>query len=83
MGDKTNYKNLFIFGFFGSFIFYLISNFGVWAVGDLYAKNLEGLINCYFLALPFFKNTVISTFIFSYGVFFANYFYKKAQFKNL
>ena len=67
---KINYKSLFIFGFFGSLIFYLISNFGVWIVGNLYEKNLSGLMSCYFLAIPFFKNTFFSTLLFSYSAFF-------------
>jgi len=75
---KINYKNLFIFTFSGTLIFYLISNFGVWATGNLYEKNINGLINCYFLAIPFFKNSIISTIIFSYTTFFAkNYIEKK------
>ena len=75
---KINYKNLFIFAFSGTLIFYLISNFGVWATGNLYEKNINGLINCYFLAIPFFKNSIISTIIFSYTTFFAkNYIEKK------
>jgi hypothetical protein len=67
---QINYKNLFIFGFFGSLIFYLISNFGVWILSDLYEKNFSGLVTCYFLAVPFFKNTLFSTLIFSYSAFF-------------
>ena len=67
---QINYKSLFIFGFFGSVIFYLISNFGVWFLDDLYEKNFSGLITCYFLAVPFFKNTFFSTLIFSYSAFF-------------
>ena len=75
---KINYKNLLIFAFTGTLIFYLISNFGVWAMGSLYEKNMNGLINCYFLAIPFFKNSIISTIIFSYATFFAkNYMEKK------
>ena len=81
---KINFKNLFIFGFLGSLIFYLVSNFGVWASGVLspvtnlpYEKNLNGLISCYFLAIPFFKNTLFSTVIFSYAAFLANHSYKK------
>ncbi len=67
---QINYKSLFIFGFFGSVIFYLISNFGVWFLDDLYEKNFRGLMSCYFLAIPFFKNTFFSTLIFSYSAFF-------------
>ena len=67
ISKKMNYKNLFIFSFFGSVIFFLISNFGVWLVGNLYERNINGLIECYFMAIPFFKNTITSTLIFSYS----------------
>ena len=67
ISKKINYKNLFIFSFFGSVVFFLISNFGVWFVGNLYERNMSGLIECYFMAIPFFKNTIISTLIFSYS----------------
>ena len=77
INNKINVKSLFIFGFLGSLIFYLISNFGVWLVSGMYEKNLSGLISCYILAIPFFKNTLISTIIFSYAGFFANSFYNK------
>lgn len=90
ISDKINFKNLFVFGFLGSLIFYLVSNFGVWASGVLspvtnlpYEKNLNGLINCYFLAIPFFKNTLFSTIIFSYAAFFANHFFAKMEQKKI
>ncbi len=63
---KINYKNLLFFSFFGSFIFYLITNFVVWLNSNLYEKTINGLIQCYILAIPFFSNTIISTIFFSY-----------------
>ena len=48
----------------GSLIFHIVTNFGVWTMGS-YGYNLEGLIECYIMAIPFFVNTLISTFIFS------------------
>ena len=48
----------------GAFVFYLITNFGVW-VGGSYGYTFNGLISCYILAIPFFGNTIISTIIFS------------------
>jgi hypothetical protein len=48
----------------GASLFFLITNFGVWSLGS-YGYTSEGLIVCYTLALPFFGNTLISTFIFS------------------
>ena len=81
---KINLKNLLIFSFVGSVIFFLISNFGVWAIGSHglqnipYEKNLIGLFECYLLAVPFFANTLISTIVFSYSAYLANcYYYKK------
>ena len=79
---KINYKNLFIFGFLGSLIFFVISNLGVWLLGNMYEKNLQGLIECYFLAIPFFKNTLFSTIIFSYtAIYFHKYSTIEAKYK--
>ena len=71
-----NFKNLFFMSIFGSLIFFLISNFGVWFSGSLYEKNLAGLITCYYMAIPFFTNTLISTLIFSYSAYSINYYLK-------
>ncbi len=84
ISNKINAKNLFIFGFLGSIIFFLVTNFGVWASGvpspitNLpYEKNIDGLISCYILAIPFFSKTLISTIFFSYVTYFANYSLRK------
>ena len=70
MNKNINFKNLFLYGISSSLIFFLITNFGVWAFGSLYEKNLTGLISCYILAIPFFTNTVLSTVFYSYTAFF-------------
>jgi hypothetical protein len=49
---------------FGASIFFLITNFGVWTSG-YYGLNLNGLIESYFFAIPFFGYTILSTLIFS------------------
>jgi len=67
---KINIKSLFFIGLGSSLLFYLISNFGVWMMGSLYPKNINGLIECYIAAIPFFRNTVLSTIIYSYTCFF-------------
>ena len=48
----------------GAFLFFLITNFGVWSIGS-YGYSFEGLIACYTLAIPFFAYSLISTFIYS------------------
>ena len=48
----------------GSFIFFLISNFGVWILG--YPKNIEGLILCYSMAIPFFGYSIAGDLFFGF-----------------
>ncbi len=48
-----------------SFLFFLISNFGVWL--NWYPKNLEALFQCYLLALPFYGRTLMGDLVFAYG----------------
>tara|TARA_B100000945_G_scaffold271927_1_gene234104 strand:+ start:359 stop:844 length:486 start_codon:yes stop_codon:yes gene_type:complete len=50
--------------FVGAVIFFVLSNFGVW-LGGSYGYDLNGLLSCYILAIPFFTNTVLSTVFFS------------------
>ena len=64
--NKINSKNLLIYGVSGSLVFFIVSNFGVWMSGGMYEKNIAGLVNCYLMAIPFLKNTIISTAFFSY-----------------
>jgi ABC-type multidrug transport system fused ATPase/permease subunit len=42
----------------GSVVFFVITNFGVWALGSWYPKTLSGLMTAYIQAIPFFRNTV-------------------------
>ena len=53
----------------GSVLFYLVTNFAVWAFTPLYDKTGSGLIQCYTMAIPFFRNTVLGD-LFYVGVFF-------------
>jgi len=40
--------------------FWLISNYAVWAGGDMYPHTLSGLWTCYVAAVPFFRNDLLS-----------------------
>lgn len=42
----------------GSILFFILTNFAVWAMTGWYAHNFNGLLNCYIMAIPFFKNTL-------------------------
>jgi len=41
--------------------FFLVSNYAVWVGGNMYPRNLSGLIACYAAAIPFYRNDVLST----------------------
>ncbi len=55
-----------------SLLFFLISNFGVWASGGLYPPTASGLTLCYAAGLPFLGNTLLGDLFFS-GVLFGAY----------
>jgi hypothetical protein len=41
--------------------FFLVSNYAVWAGGDMYPHTLSGLVACYVAAIPFYRNDLLST----------------------
>jgi hypothetical protein len=56
----------------GSVLFFLISNLGVWLAG-YYPVSVEGLVQCYSMAIPFFRNTFISDLLFN-AILFGSYY---------
>ncbi len=51
-------------GIISSVFFFLFTNFGWWLVTNMYPHTLDGLIRCYVMGLPFFKNNLIGNLIF-------------------
>lgn len=49
----------------GSVLFYIVTNFAVWMQGQMYAMTWQGLIQCYYNALPFFRNMLAGDLIYS------------------
>ena len=64
---SKNINTRIIGSLFGAFIFYLITNFGVWTSG-MYSFTINGLIECYILAIPFFTYSLVSTIFFSFVI---------------
>lgn len=52
--------------FLSSVLFFIITNFGVWLTGGgwNYPRSVQGLIECYILAIPFFWKTVLGDLVF-------------------
>jgi len=55
-----------------SLMFFTITNFAVWAFTPWYAKTLSGLAQCYLMAVPFFRNTLLGD-LFYASLFFGVY----------
>lgn len=53
----------------GSVLFFLITNFGVWAASTLYPRTAAGLWDCFVAAIPFFRSTVLGDLIFTTALF--------------
>ena len=43
----------------GSILFFIVTNFGVWAMGTMYPHSFAGLVSCYVAAIPFFRNSLL------------------------
>lgn len=52
-----------------SFFFFLVTNFAVWLWSGMYASTWPGLVQCYTLALPFFRSSIISDASFTTALF--------------
>jgi len=57
-------KEILYSGLASSICFFVITNFGAWLTLEMYTKNFSGLIQSYLMAIPFFQNTLISTFLY-------------------
>ena len=69
---KSRKTTTVLFGSLASAVaFYLVTNFGVWASG-WYPPTPQGLIQCYVAGIPFFRNFLAGTLIYS-AAFFGTY----------
>jgi|TARA_B110000037_G_scaffold19231_1_gene20243 hypothetical protein len=62
IGTQTKKPSVFTI-LLSSISFFIITNFGVWLIG--YPKTWTGLVECYTLALPFFRNSLLGDFFYS------------------
>ncbi len=53
-------------------IFFVVTNFAVWVFTFWYPRTFSGLIQCYIMAIPFFKNTLLGN-LFYVTAFFGTY----------
>lgn len=52
-------------GLLGCTVFFVVTNFAVWALGTTYPRTPAGLADCYIAAIPYFRNSLLGTVFFS------------------
>ncbi len=62
-------------------LFFLITNFTVWFFAPWYPRTFPGIIQCYLMALPFFRNTLLGDLFYAF-FFFGAYEMAKGQIKK-
>ncbi len=80
--SKVNTQRVFAGALTSTAIFFLVSNFGVWASGTMYPKTFDGLITCYTAGIPFLKGTMLGDLFYS-GVLFSSFALAQRQFPVL
>jgi hypothetical protein len=69
LGKNVRWYKIIASSLASSIVFFLVTNFSVWAFFSWYPHTWAGLLNCFALALPFFRNTLAGDLIYS-GVLF-------------
>ena len=62
--EKFKIQNSVRLALISSIFFYLYTNFGWWLMSGMYEYTLPGLIRCYYMAIPFFRNNLMGNLIF-------------------
>lgn len=68
----ANYKkwyNVIAASLISSLSFFIITNFAVWAFFNWYPHSWQGLLNCFVLAVPFFRNSLAGDLIYTGALF--------------
>lgn len=67
--QKATPARIFAASLAASVIFFLVTNYSVWAEGVMYPKSFAGLLMCYTAGLPFLGNTILGDLFFSTALF--------------
>lgn len=59
--QKRSTMNVLGYTLSGSLLFFVLSNFGTW-LGGFYGYSYQGLIQCYTMAIPFYKSELSTQF---------------------
>ena len=88
--NNTKAGNVIFASLISSVLFFVITNFGVWAASG-YAMGINGLLNTYLIAIPFYSNSIFGSFfansiigdLFFSGILFGSLYFAKSKFPVL
>lgn len=63
--ERKSVKTIFWSGSGSAVLFFLVTNFGVWLVSGMYPLTWAGLSECFILAIPFFRGTLLGTLVYA------------------
>lgn len=69
ISKKVTFIKVFFSSLAGSILFFIITNFAYWLMFNDYTRDMSGLILCYEMAIPFFRNTLLSDMGYSLVIF--------------
>jgi hypothetical protein len=83
MNKKIGVSKIILGSLTGSFLFFVITNFATWYFSNWYSHSMHGLAQCYFMAIPFFRNTLIGDLFYNGALFGCYGFYRFYVAKDL
>ena len=66
--NRKSFKNIILASLASAVLFFVVTNFGAWLM--MYPKTWAGVAECFWLAVPFFRWTLLSTLIYSVVLFY-------------
>lgn len=69
MRGKIRWYRVILAALISSLFFFFVSNFAVWIFYEWYPHTLAGLVQCFIMALPFFKNSLAGDLIYTGAIF--------------
>lgn len=73
INGKTNPVSLIGASLGSSAIFFIITNLAVWFGSPFYAQNIQGMMQCYTMAIPFFGYSILGD-LFYNGILFGSFY---------
>jgi hypothetical protein len=63
--NKLNVSRIAFAVIISSLLFFAVTNFGAWFTSGLYPMTMDGLLQAYIAAIPFFQNSLLGNMVFA------------------